>query len=83
MTRGHKAFLLLLENYNNLLIFRKYAEGEMLMQLSLRFEDEWWMKVCDSLSEDQKQAATDALKEMLVASIEMGRGGLKNGELED
>lgn len=53
------------------------------MQLSLRFEDEWWMKVCDSLSEDQKQAATDALKEMLVASIEMGRGGLKNGELED
>ncbi len=53
----------------------------MSKQLSLRFEDEWWMEVINSLSEDQKQAAIDALKEMLVAYLEMETtGGLKNGE---
>jgi len=55
----------------------------MPKQLSLIFEAEWWMEVFDSLSEDQKQAATGALKEMLVAYLEMGRGGLKNGEREN
>jgi hypothetical protein len=55
----------------------------MAKQLSLIFGDEWWMKVFNSLSDAQKQAATDALKEMLIAYLEMGKGGLKNGELEN
>jgi hypothetical protein len=56
----------------------------MSKQLSLRFKDEWWMEAINSLSEDQKQAATGALKEMLVAHLEMGTtGGLKNGECDN
>lgn len=56
----------------------------MLKQLPLRFEDEWWMEVINSLSEDQKESAIVALKEMLVAYLEMGStGGLKNGECDN
>jgi len=56
----------------------------MSKQLHLRFEDEWWMEVINSLSKDQKEAAIEALKEMLVAYLEMGStGGLKNGECDN
>lgn len=56
----------------------------MSKQLSLRFEDEWWMEVIISLSEDQKEEAIFALKEMLVAYFEMkSERGSKNGECTD
>lgn len=56
----------------------------MSKQLHLRFEDEWWMEAINALSKDQKEAAIDALKEMLIAYLEMGsRGGLKNGECDN
>jgi hypothetical protein len=84
VTRGDKAFFLLLENYNNLLNIPETAGGDMLKQLPLRFEDEWRMQVINSLSEDQKESAIVALKEMLVAYLEKGStGGLKNGECDN
>lgn len=53
----------------------------MSKQLPLRFEDEGWMEVLLSLSEDQKEEATVALKEMFVAYGEMKRGkGAKDGD---
>lgn len=53
----------------------------MTKQLSLRFEDEWWMEVIISLSDDKKEEAIFALKEMLVAYFEMKRTrGAKDGE---
>jgi len=56
----------------------------MSKQLPLRFEDEWWMEVLISLSEDQKEEAIVALKEMFVAYCEMKRGkGAKDGECRD
>ena len=56
----------------------------MSKQLLLRFEDEWWMEVLISLSEDQKEEAIVALKEMFVAYFEMKRTrGSKNGERRD
>lgn len=56
----------------------------MSRQLLLGFEDEWWMKVIISLSDDQKREAILALKEMLVAHFEMKRtGGAINGECTD
>ena len=56
----------------------------MSKQLPLRFEDEWWMEVLISLSEDQKEEAIVALKEMFVAYFEMKRTrGAKDGECRD
>ena len=56
----------------------------MSKQLPLRFEDEWWREVFVSLSEDQKQEAIVALKEMFVAYCEMKGGkGAKDGECRD
>jgi hypothetical protein len=50
----------------------------MPKQLSLRFEDEWWMEVIISLSEDQKEEAIVALKEMFIAYFEMKRASVKS-----
>jgi len=56
----------------------------MSKQLPLRFEDEWWMEVLISLSENRKEEAIVALKEMFVASCEMKRRkGAKDGECRD
>jgi hypothetical protein len=48
---------------------------EMSKQLAFSFEKEWWAEVIASLSEDQKVQVIAALKEMLVAVLEMGRKG--------
>ena len=56
----------------------------MSKQLPLRFEDEWWMEVLISLSEDQKEEAIVALKEMFVAYVEIKRArGVQDGECRD
>jgi hypothetical protein len=56
----------------------------MSKQLPLKFEDEWWMEVFVSLSDDQKEEAIVALKEMFVAYFEMKRiRGAKDGECRD
>jgi len=56
----------------------------MSKQLPLRFEDEWWVEVIISLSEDQKEGAKVALKEMFIAYCEMKRRkGAKDGECRD
>jgi hypothetical protein len=56
----------------------------MSKQLPLRFEDEWWVEVLISLSEDGKGEAIIALKEMFVAYCEIKRGkGAKDGQCRD
>ncbi len=56
----------------------------MSRQLSLRFEDEWWVEVFVSLPEDQKEEAMGVLKEIFVAYGGMKRGkGVKDGECRD
>jgi hypothetical protein len=56
----------------------------MAKQLSLSFDEEWWVKVSISLSDEQKAQAVTVLKEMLVAAFEMARtGGMTNGERRD
>lgn len=56
----------------------------MAKQLSLSFDEEWWVKVSISLSDEQKAQAVTVLKEMLVAAFETTRtGGIRNGERRD
>ena len=53
----------------------------MAKQLAFSFEKQWWGKVIVSISEEQKFQVVAALKEMLVAALEMGRkGGITNGK---
>ena len=42
----------------------------MARQLSFKFEDEWWMRVISRLSDDRKNDAISAIKEMLIAYFE-------------
>ena len=56
----------------------------MAKQLSLGFDEEWWVKVSISLSDEQKARTLAVLKEMLVAAFETTRtGGMANGERRD
>lgn len=56
----------------------------MAKQLSLSFDEEWWVKVNVLLSDERKAEAVDALKEMLVAAFEATRtGGVANGQRRD
>jgi hypothetical protein len=56
----------------------------MSKQLPLEFEDEWWMEVLVFLSDDQKEKAMVALKEMFVAYVEIKRTrGARDGECRD
>ena len=56
----------------------------MAKQLSLSFDEKWWVKVSVSLSDERRAKAMDALKEMLVAAFEQTRtGGVTNGQCRD
>ena len=56
----------------------------MVKQLSLDFDEEWWMKVSISLSDECKAQAVDALKAMLTAAFDTTRtGGVANGQSRD
>jgi len=56
----------------------------MAKQLSLSFDEEWWVKVSVLLSDERKAEAVDALKEILVAAFEEARkGGLANEQRRD
>ena len=57
---------------------------DMAKQLALSLEKGWWVKVIVSLSDEHKVQVVAALKEMLVAVLEMRRkGGINNGERGD
>jgi len=56
----------------------------MAKQLSLSFDEEWWVKVNVLLSDERKAEAVDALREMLVAAVEATRkGGLADEQRRD
>ena len=53
----------------------------MAKQLAFSFEKQWCTKVIVCISEEPKFQVVAALKEMLVAALEMRRkGGITNGE---
>ena len=56
----------------------------MRKQLSLGFDEPWWVKVSISLSDEQKARAVVILKEMLAAAFETARtGGMANEQRRD
>ena len=56
----------------------------MAKQLSLSFDEEWWVKINVLLSDEQKAEALDALKEIMVAAFEATRrGGVANEQCRD
>jgi hypothetical protein len=53
----------------------------MTKQLSFSFEDKRQMRVIGTISEETKQEAIYALKEVVTAYVELkSTGGVKNGE---
>ena len=56
----------------------------MAKQLSLSFDEEWWVKINVLLSDERKAGAVDALKDMLVVAFEVTRtGGVANEQRRD
>jgi hypothetical protein len=53
----------------------------MPKQLSFSFENEWTMRVIDTISKDKKEEAIFSLKEIFVAYFDMkSTKGANNGE---
>ncbi len=56
----------------------------MAKQLSLSFDEEWWVQINVLLSDEQKAEALDALKEIMVAAFKATRtGGVANEQCRD
>jgi len=56
----------------------------MAKQLSLSFDEEWWVKINVLLSDERKAEVMEALEKMLVAAFETTRtGGVANEQRRD
>jgi uncharacterized protein YciU (UPF0263 family) len=76
-------FLLLFPEHSSLRYLGN-RRRDMAKQLSLSFDEEWWVEVNVLLSDERKAEAVDVLKEMLVAAFEEKRtGGLVNEQRRD
>jgi hypothetical protein len=64
-----------------LITFQAREDLNMPKQLSFSFENEWIMRVIDTISEDKKEEAIFSLKEIFVAYFDMkSTKGANNGE---
>ena len=43
----------------------------MPKQLSLSFQNEWWMQVIEAISDEKKEKAISEIKELFIAYLKM------------
>ncbi len=56
----------------------------MSKQFSLFAQDEWWMKVFNSFSEEKKAEAVSAVKELFISKFKKRKSmGERHGKRED